>query len=201
MSDFDRWQERFATEEYLFGTEPNAFVARNAHRIPSNSKVLSIADGEGRNGVYLAGLGHNVTAQDISSNGQAKAKRLASERGVTLEWELSNILERAWDEDTYDAVVGIFFQFLSPADRACVFEGIKRTVRPGGLVLIEGYGPKQLEYANGGPKIAENLYSEALMREAFGDLTEIEIEEYVGKLSEGNRHVGMSSLVDMVARC
>ena len=112
MSNFDRWQERFATDEYLFGTDPNAFLARNVHRIPANSKVLSVADGEGRNGVFLAEQGHDVTAQDISSNGQAKAKLLAAERGVSLNWELSNILEREWAEDAYDAVVGIFFHFL-----------------------------------------------------------------------------------------
>ena len=200
MSELERWETRFSGEDYVFGTEPNAFLRRNAGLIEPGSRVLSIADGEGRNGVWLAGQGHRVTSQDFSPKAQAKARRLAEARGVTLEFELSDITRRDWDEGACDAVVGIFFQFLSPANRADVFRNIRRTVRPGGLILIEGYGPKQLEYGTGGPKILENLYTESLLREAFGACSILEVAAYDAEVSEGDGHSGMSALVDLVAR-
>ena len=200
MSEFDRWEGRFAVPHFVFGTEPNAFLARTASRIAPGAKVLSIADGEGRNGVHLAQQGFEVTAQDFSPTAQAKARDLAAERGVTLDWELSDLTEREWMPDAFDAVVGIFFQFLSPPQRAEVFAGIARTVKPGGLVLIEGYGPKQLEYGTGGPKVLENLYTPELLEAAFGHFSEVEVTAYDAEIEEGPGHAGISALVDMVAR-
>lgn len=200
MSEFERWEGRFAAEHYVFGTEPNAFLSRTAGRIPPGAKVLCIADGEGRNGVWLAEQGFDVTAQDFSPAAQAKSRRLAAERGVSLTWELSDILARDWEPDAYDVVVGIFFQFVGPAERAAVFDGIARTVRPGGLVLIEGYAPKQLDYGTGGPKRIENLYTEDLLREAFAAFTEVGVTAYDAEINEGPGHSGMSALVDLVAR-
>lgn len=200
MSEFDRWEGRFASEHYVFGTAPNTFLEQNAHRIAPGGRVLSIADGEGRNGVWLAQQGFDVTAQDFSPTAQAKARRLADERGVTLEWELSDITRRDWTPDAFDAVVGIFFQFLKPPERAEVFAGIRRTVKPGGLVLIEGYGPKQLEYATGGPKALENLYTADVLKEGFAGFAEVDVTAYDAEIDEGPGHSGMSALVDMVAR-
>lgn len=200
MSEFERWESRFSSEDYVFGTEPNAFLARSAHHIPEGARVLSVADGEGRNGVWLAGQGFAVTAQDFSPNAQAKARRLAAERGVAIDLELSDIRSRTWKPDAFDTVVGIFFQFLDPSERLRIFDGIKRTVRPGGLVLIEGYGPGQLEYGTGGPKVLENLYTPDLLREAFSDFEILMLEAYDAEVQEGAGHRGMSALVDMVAR-
>ncbi|MDU8941796.1 SAM-dependent methyltransferase [Ovoidimarina sediminis] len=200
MNEYDRWEGRFAAEHFVFGTEPNAFLARTAGRIPPGSRVLSVADGEGRNGVWLAEQGHDVLAQDFSPTAQDKARRLAAERGVTLEWELSDITARDWAPEAFDAVVGIFFQFLPPAARSDVLAGIVRTVKPGGIVLIEGYGPKQLDYGTGGPKALENLYTEALLREAFAGFKEVETAAYDAEIEEGPGHSGMSALVDLIAR-
>lgn len=200
MSEFERWEGRFAAPHFVFGTAPNAFLARSAGRIAPGGRVLSIADGEGRNGVWLAEQGFAVTAQDFSPTAQAKARGLAVDRGVTLDWELSDITKRDWKADAFDAVVGIFFQFLEPTARAAVFDGIKRTVRSGGVVLIEGYGPRQLDYATGGPKKLENLYTEALLQDAFSDFSEVETSAYDAKIEEGPGHSGMSALVDLVAR-
>jgi len=200
MSELERWETRFSAEHYVFGTAPNAFLARHAHRIAPGAKVLSIADGEGRNGVWLAERGFDVTAQDFSPTAQEKSRRLAAERGVSLTWELSDLRAREWTPDAHDAVVGIFFQFLAPADRAEVFRGIAATVRPGGVVLIEGYGPKQLDYGTGGPKVLENLYTETVLREAFAGFAEVETAAYDAEMSEGPGHEGMSALVDLVAR-
>jgi cyclopropane fatty-acyl-phospholipid synthase-like methyltransferase len=200
MSDLEHWEARFAGEGYRFGTEPNAFLARQAALLKPGMEVLSIADGEGRNGVWLAGQGCRVTAQDFSPTAQAKARALAEKRGVTLEWELSDLTGRGWEANRYDAVVGIFFQFLPPPVRDKVFACIRKTVRPGGLVLIEGYGPKQLDYGTGGPGKLENLYTEAILRDAFAGFAELWTESYDAEVREGAGHSGMSALVDMVAR-
>ena len=200
MSDLDRWESRFAVDHYVFGVEPNAFLVRNAHRIRPGGRVLSIADGEGRNGVWLASRGLDVVAQDFSPTAQSKARRLAEARGQTLTFEQSDLLNRDWTPEAFDAVVGIFFQFLSPRERDAVFAGIARTVRPGGVVLIEGYGPKQLDYGTGGPKTLEDLYTEEMLRHAFADFAEVEVRAYDEPIDEGPGHSGMSALVDLVAR-
>lgn len=194
----DYWEGRFSVEHYLFGTAPNAFLARQAPLLTKGMNVLSIADGEGRNGVWLAEQGLDVTAQDFSPTAQSKARKLAADRGVTLNFELSNITKRIWEPDQYDAVVGIFFQFLTPSERAEVFQGIRRTVKPGGLVLIEGYGAKQMEYGTGGPKILENLYTEELLQKAFAGFAKLDVRSYDAEISEGPGHAGMSALVDLI---
>ncbi len=200
MNDFDRWEGRFAaTRDYVFGTAPNAFLERQSGRLKPGAKALSVADGEGRNGVWLAGQGLTVTSQDFSPTAQGKARALAAERGVELTFELSDLTRRAWEADCYDVIVGIFFQFLSPDDRTQVFGSIRRAIRPGGLILIEGYGPRQLGYGTGGPKILENLYTPAVLAEAFGDFSEVHLDAYDTEVSEGAGHSGMSSLVDLVA--
>lgn len=200
MSEFDRWEGRFAVDHYVFGTEPNAFLRAEAHRLSPGMRVLCIADGEGRNGVWLAGQGMQVTSQDFSPRAQDKARALAAKTGATLDFVLADITEYDWPPEAFDAVVGIFFQFLGPEACTEAFRGIRRTLRPGGLILIQGYGPKQLEYGTGGPKVAENLYTEALMRDAFGDLGECDVRSYDAEVQEGPGHAGMSALVDMVAR-
>ena len=232
MSEFERWEGRFAQPDYVFGTAPNAFLARNAHRLKPGGRVLSVADGEGRNGVWLAEQGFDnryreskhdaffkrfdesaLVPEDMAyfpsyliclrakeDTAQEKARALARERGVELEFELSDLHARDWQEAAFDGVVGIFFQFADPAQRARIFEGIKRTLKPGGVLLIEGYGPKQLEYGTGGPKKLENLYTEELLRDAFADFTELEVTAYDAVVEEGAGHSGMSALVDLVGR-
>ena len=200
MSELDRWDDRFAAPDYVFGTEPNAFLARQAALLTPRMTALSIADGEARNGVWLAEQGLAVTSQDFSPNAQTKAARLAEGRGVSLTFDLSDITKRDWVPDRFDVVVGIFFQFLGREARARVFEGIRRTVKPGGLVLIEGYGPKQLEYGTGGPKVLENLYTADLLEDAFAGFQVVDVTAYDATVSEGAGHCGMSALVDMIAR-
>lgn len=200
MSDLEFWEARYNVDHYHFGTEPNAFLKRNASAIAPGSRVLCIADGEGRNGVWLAGQGFQVTSQDFSPSAQEKASKLAKERGVTVAFERSDILERVWEPAAFDAVVGIFFQFLSPRNRTRVFEGIRSTVKPGGRVLVEGYGTKQMEYGTGGPRVLENLYTPELLREAFAGSAELEVTAYDAEIKEGRGHAGLSALIDMVAR-
>jgi SAM-dependent methyltransferase len=198
--DADFWNGRFASESYVFGTRPAAFVADNAHYIPPRSRVLVPADGEGRNSVFLAELGHHVVATDIADKGIAKAKKLAKGRGVRVEYLHLNLEGWQWPEAAFDAVVGIFIQFARPALRAEMFAGMKRAVRPGGLILLHGYTPKQLEYRTGGPSAVEQLYTEELLRAAFADLEILRLEAYERELDEGEGHRGMSAIIDMIAR-
>ncbi|HET9619615.1 MAG TPA: methyltransferase domain-containing protein [Pseudolabrys sp.] len=199
MSELERWQERYATDEYRFGTAPNAFLAAQANRLPKSGKALAIADGEGRNGVFLAERGLDVLSLDFSPNGQAKARKLAAARGVTIRTEQADVINWGYPPDTYEVVAAIFFQFVAPAERDRIFAGIKRTLKKGGLLLLEGYGPKQLEYKTGGPGILENLYTREILETAFGDLATCDIREYDAELHEGAGHGGMSALVDLVA--
>ncbi|WP_325610531.1 class I SAM-dependent methyltransferase [Pseudorhodoplanes sp.] len=200
MSEWERWETRFGAPGYLFGTEPNAFLKRHAHLLKPGQKALSIADGEGRNGVFLAECGLDVLAMDFSPTALVKAAALAKERGVTIRLERADLETWQWPVNAFDVVVAIFIQFCAPALRARVFDGIKRALKPGGLLLMEGYGLKQLEYKTGGPSQVENLYTRALLEEAFADFSSLEIEEYDAAIEEGDGHGGMSALVDFVGR-
>ena len=199
-TDFDHWQERFAGEEYRFGTAPNAFLKANAGLLRKGQTALAIADGEGRNGVFLAEQGLDVLSVDFSPNAQAKARKLAAARGVTMRVEQVDIINWDWPANAFDVVAAIFFQFAGPADRAKIFAGIKKALKPGGLLLLEGYRPKQLDYKTGGPSKLENLYTRELLEAAFADLASIDIREYDTEIHEGAGHGGMSALIDLVGR-
>ena len=200
VSDLERWESRFSQEGYLFGTEPNAFLKAQAHHLRPGLDVLSVADGDGRNGVWLAEQGLNVHSVDFSPTALEKAEVLARARGVAIRTELADLFTWAWPAEAYDVIVVIFIQFAPPAERRRMFDGMKQALKPGGLLLMEGYGPKQLDYGTGGPKRLDWLYTPALLEEAFSDFSSIEIEEYETELDEGARHKGMSALIDFVGR-
>jgi SAM-dependent methyltransferase len=198
MAELERWEARFSEPGYLFGTEPNAFLKHNAHLLRRGQTALAVADGDGRNGVFMAELGLDVLALDLSPTGLKKSQALAKERGVTLRFEQADLESWSWPVATFDVVVGIFFQFSGPAARAKIFAGIKQALKPGGLLLIEGYSSKQINYKSGGPSQPERLYTRALLEEAFAGFSSLAIEEYDSMMSEGGRHVGMAALIDLV---
>lgn len=195
-----RWDARFSTDDFLFGTEPNEFLAGQAALLKPYRTALAVADGEGRNGVWLARQGLRVTSVDISPVALAKAGRLAAERGVTLETIQADVAAWSWEPDRFDVVAAIFIQFAGPELRQAIFRGIRRTVAPGGLVLLQGYRPEQLRYGTGGPPHAENMYDAALLREAFSGFDILHLAEHDSAIDEGSGHRGMSALVDLVAR-
>ena len=200
MTPPSRWDARYAGDDYLFGQAPNAFLAAQVARLPTGGSALALADGEGRNGVWLAEQGLEVLSVDSSSVAQEKARRLARTRGVDLRLELADLETWPFPERRFDVIAGIFIQFAGPALRTQLFAAIKRGLKPGGLLLLEGYRPEQLEYGTGGPPIAENLYTEPMLREAFGDLEVVELASYDAEIREGAAHNGMSALIDLVAR-
>lgn len=199
MNEFENWQKRYSVADYVFGEEPNAFLVSKRHVLPTGARVLAVADGEGRNGVWLAEQGFDVLSLDFSPVAQSKARALAAKRNATLAFEIGDVHEWAYPEMDFDVVVEIFTQFSTPAQRARKWAGIKRTLKPRGLLLVEGYTPRQLEYGTGGPKAHENLYTRAMLEAEFGDFSRIEIEEAERPLSEGAGHNGMSAVIDMVA--
>ncbi len=198
MSELAHWNERFSAPGYLFGTEPNAFLKSQAHRLRKGQSALSIADGEGRNGVFLAERGLDVLSVDFSPVALAKARELAKARGVAVKFEQANVLTWTWPVAQFDVVAAIFVQFATAGERPRFFAGMKQALKPGGLLLMQAYRPEQLAYATGGPKDLTQLYTRALLEEAFGDFASLEIREHDSVLQEGNRHVGMSALIDLV---
>jgi cyclopropane fatty-acyl-phospholipid synthase-like methyltransferase len=172
---------------------------KHDHRLTPGSSVLAVADGEGRNSVFLAEHGLHVTAMDISPVGAAKARRLATERGVSVDVRVADILEWEWVPEAYDAVVAVFIQFLDPQQRSTVFDGMQRTLRPGGRLLLHGYRPEQVKNGTGGPPIPEHLYSEALLIDAFADLEIEHLESYDTTIEEGTGHRGAAAPIDLIA--
>jgi SAM-dependent methyltransferase len=198
MSELARWNDRFSAPGFLFGTAPNAFLRSQAHRLRKGETALSIADGEGRNGVFLAELGLDVLSIDFSAVALAKARELAASRGVTLKTEQADIERWTWPAAQFDVAVSIFTQFSPPDVRPRVFAGIKQALKPGGLLLMQAYRPEQLAYGTGGPKEVERLYTRALLEEAFGEFASLDIREHDDVIQEGSGHAGMSALIDLV---
>jgi ubiquinone/menaquinone biosynthesis C-methylase UbiE len=163
-------------------------------------RALCVADGEGRNSVWLAEQGLEVTAFDISPVGVAKAQWLAAQRGVRVVHEVASVYDWPWPQAQFDVVAAIFVQFADPAMRSFMFERMARALKAGGLALIEGYTPKQLQYNTGGPSKLENLYTAQLLRSSFAGFEILELREYEAELEEGSRHAGTSALIDFVAR-
>lgn len=194
------WDDRFAAPGYRFGTAPNRFLEAQKHRLRKGQRALAVADGEGRNGVWLARQGLDVTSVDISPVGQAKARALAQEAGVAMEVIEADLASWPWPAAAYDVVVAIFIQFAPPPVRAGIFAGMQRALKPGGLLILEGYRPKQLDYGTGGPPQAENMYTRALLETAFAGMEILHLAEYDADIAEGSGHKGMSALIDLVAK-
>jgi cyclopropane fatty-acyl-phospholipid synthase-like methyltransferase len=198
MSEFERWETRFAGPEYLFGTAPNEFLRSQARLLPAHGKALAVADGEGRNGVWLAEQGLDVLSVDFSPKAQAKAQALAKARGVALKTEQVDLITWTWPTEAFDVVAAIFIQFVAPQERSTIFAGMRQALKPGGLLLSQGYRPEQLVYKTGGPSQIENLYTRALLAEAFAGFADLKISEHDSMTQEGAGHAGMAALIDLV---
>jgi len=194
-----RWNQRFAEPGYLFGEEPNAWLcAAVPHLRPGRSLV--VADGEGRNGVWLAGLGHQVEGFDFSDVALAKARQLALRRGVVVDWRCCSWEDFDWKESHYDNVVGIFFQFAAPPERQRIFALMDRALTPEGLLVMQGYTAAQLAFNTGGPGILAHMYDEDLIRQSFPGYHFLALETYEAVIEEGSAHRGMSGLLGVLAR-
>ncbi|MCU0762046.1 MAG: class I SAM-dependent methyltransferase [Hydrogenophaga sp.] len=199
-SPAETWNQRFSGAAFLFGEKPNAWLQEQAHVWSQGQKVLCVADGEGRNSVWLAEQGLSVDAFDIADTGIRKARALAQKRGVKVHFSLADCDAYPWPKDTLDGVAAIFVQFADPAMRERLFAHMVEGLKPGGYIVLQGYTPRQLVYRTGGPPIASHLYTETLLREAFAGLEIVELREYEAVLDEGSGHRGRSALIGLVAR-
>jgi SAM-dependent methyltransferase len=198
--DYARWESRFAKPEYEFGKAPNDFLVRCKKLLPKCGKALAVADGEGRNGVWLAEQGLDVLSIDFSPAAQKKAQALAAERGVTIAVEQADVHAWPYPDAAFDVVVEIFTQFSTPAERQKKWAGMRRALKPGGLLILEGYTPKQLQYGTGGPKQIEHLYTRAMLEQTFGDFRDLKIVEEEREMNEGAGHAGMSAVISLTGR-
>jgi cyclopropane fatty-acyl-phospholipid synthase-like methyltransferase len=199
MSEQQRWETRFGAPGYLFGMEPSVFLKAQAHRLRAGASALSVADGEGRNGVWLAEQGLDVLTIDYSPTALAKAQKLAQERGVRVRTEVVDVTTWRWPTAAFDVIVAIFIA-VDVADRPAFFANLKAALKPGGLLLMQSYRPEQLNYKTGGPPDAARMCTRDILQAAFGDLAELEIREHDSVLNEGTAHVGMSALIDLVGK-
>ena len=206
MNSEEMWSNRYREigDQYLFGTEPSHFLANRADLFKQGESAILLADGEGRNSVWLAEKGLDVTAIEISPVALEKAKKLAAARNVDINFIQSDMLFHDWDEANFiakfDWVVGIFIQFVGREGMAQQFQVMKEITRPDGRILLHGYTPKQLEYKTGGPADINNLYTGQLLTEAFSGWKIEELIEYEADICEGVGHNGRSALIGMIAQ-
>jgi len=193
------WDSVYAESHYVFGTAPNVFLAAQRSLLKPGQRALAVADGEGRNGVWLAEQGLDVLSVEYSVPAVEKAKRLAQERGVSLVFEVADVLDWGWPQQAYDVVAAIFVQFATPEQRTRLFAHMQAALKPGGLLILQGYTPKQIEYKTGGPSAVENMYTEDLLRASFVDMKILHLAEHEEFITEGTKHYGMSALIDLVA--
>ncbi len=192
------WDQRYSVDEYVYGTAPNDFLAQSLPLLPPGGQALCLAEGEGRNAVFLAEKGYNVTAIDSSAVGLAKAEALAGQRGVTINTRAADLADFPLLAESYDLIVAIFCH-LPPPLRRRVFAQIPASLRPGGMFLLEGYTPKQLEYRTGGPPDRSLLLSLDDLQNELAPLVFLHGKELVREVREGSLHNGQGAVVQVLA--
>lgn len=193
------WDERFRHARFAYGREPNPFLAAQAHRFAPASEVLSLAEGEGRNAIFLAKQGHQVTAQDASAEGLRKLSAWAEAEGLTVATELGDLREAELGEGRWDAVLNVFGHF-PPAERLALNGRIARALKPGGLVLLVLFHPEQLGRSSGGPKQVEYLATAEDLAADFPSFEPLVAELQSPLLDEGPLHQGEARVTCFLAR-
>jgi SAM-dependent methyltransferase len=191
------WDERYQTPEYIFGDQPCEWLIMNQHRLPQSGKALALGDGEGRNGVFLAELGFEVTSVDLSEVGLSKARDLARKRGVTIQTVQADLEYYEIEAESEDLIVSIYCH-LPDAIRKLVHERAEVALKPGGLFILEAFHHSQLKYQSGGPKTTDLLYDLDALLDDFQTLQILEAFDGLCYLDEGARHSGIGHIVRLV---
>ena len=191
------WDERYNADEYLYGTEANSFLVKNADLL--QGPVLSLSEGEGRNAVFLATRGLSVLGVDCSEVGLAKAQSLAKSRGVVIETAVADLAEFQPKENHFGTVVSISAHLPSTI-RHKLYPLIEKALKPDGIFLLEAYSESQLSKNTGGPKDIDMLMTVAKLRQELPNLKPILALEIERKVSEGKGHTGMASVVQYIAK-
>jgi SAM-dependent methyltransferase len=191
------WDERYAAPDYVYGTEPSDFLAEHWVTLPAGGEILCLADGEGRNGVFLATKGMHVTGVDSSTVGLEKARNLASERGVSLETVVADL--GAWElgDARWDGIVSIWAHLPAPV-RATLHPRIARALRPGGILLLEHYHPRQLGYGTGGPPDPSMMLTLDELATGFPGWSQRHAFEGERIVVEGHGHGGKSYVTQAI---
>ncbi|MGF1548658.1 MAG: class I SAM-dependent methyltransferase [Thiotrichales bacterium] len=191
------WNQIYSTDDYAYGTDPNAFLCAVNARLP-RGRTLCIGEGEGRNAVYLAQQGHRVTAVDASEVGLGKASRLAEARGVALDIVVADLAQFPLGHACWDCVVSIFCH-LPPPMRATVHRSLVAALAPGGILVLEAYTPGQLDFRTGGPPVAELMMDLKQLRDELAGLHFAHALELEREVYEGRMHHGRSAVVQILA--
>ncbi len=197
MKDF--WETRYAEEGLAYGEEPNVFLTEVADRVKPKGKVLVIGDGEGRNGVWLASKGFDVTSVDYSQVAIDKINAFARQRDVKINTICTDLTEWDWPEAAFDVVVAIFVHF-PPHQRRAMHHAMLRALKPGGLLILEAYHKDQLDYGTGGPPSLEMLYTREDLEGDFAGAEILGLEHKLREVHEGRHHHGTSSVLQLLAR-
>lgn len=198
IKNSDQWNERYRAEEYAYGKEPTGFFREF---IDSNKpgNILLPADGEGRNAVYAARKGWDVTAFDFSEEGKKKAMKLASEAGITIRYEITDLMEFFYPKESFDAV-GLFFVHMSSPMRETVHQSLVSCLKPGGYLVLEAFNKRQIKNATGGPNDISLLFSIDELRSDFGELDIKILEELIQHYETGLLHRGESETIRLLGR-
>jgi SAM-dependent methyltransferase len=199
FTESEYWDERYRDEAYFYGFSPNDFLREHAGLFEAGDRVLSLAEGEGRNAVFLAQRGCQVRGVDFSARGYEKAMRLAQQQGVAIEYDVADLTLYDMGEAKWDGVVSIFCH-LSESDRLALYRSIRRGLKPGGVFLLESYNKKQLDYGTGGPKEVSHLVSLGDLTGAFDRFEIVLTQDIVRDVQEGTRHSGAGSVTQFIAR-
>ena len=193
------WDERYSKPDYVFGTAPCRWLVMNQDRFPGSGRALSIGDGEGRNGVYLASLGLETTSVDLSQVGLQKAQSLALNQGVELTTVQSDLADYHPEADAFDVVCSIYTHLPSPL-RETVHARCEAALKPGGLFILEAFHHAQLNQGTGGPKTIDLLYSRDALLSDFKEMDVLEALDGLSHLDEGDRHQGVGHIVRLVLK-
>ena len=191
------WDERYNTEEYVYGKEPNGFLEKHYSTLPKG-KVLSVAEGEGRNAVFLAQQSYVVTAVDGSEIGLEKARKLAAENDVSIEWIHADLADFDLGEDAWDGIVSIFCPLPSVL-RKELYRKVVRALKPGGVFFLEAYTPEQLKHGTGGGSNVDSMQTAASLRQELEGLNFHHLVEIEREVVEGIFHTGLASVVQAIA--
>ncbi len=191
------WDERYDTAEFVYGESPNTFFAKSLKEIKPGILVLP-CEGEGRNAVYAASIGWNVKAFDLSEVGKQKAEQFALNKGVRIDYQITDATTATYPDNSIDAVA-LVFAHLPKNARSIMHENIKRWLKPGGILIAEMFSPNQLHKSTGGPKDIEMLYTIDLLKKDFEGFTFSFLEDCDIELDEGVYHNGPASVIRMLA--
>ncbi|MEC1261035.1 class I SAM-dependent methyltransferase [Bacillus swezeyi] len=193
------WNNRFQGEDYVYGTEPNIFLSDSQKKLQLSGSALAIAEGEGRNAVFLAEQGMNVTSWDYAESGLRKTKKLAEARDVVVKTELTDLNEVSWKKDQWDEVVCIFGHFPKELRQKTLL-GIKEAVKPGGFFVTEVYSTHQIPYKSGGPQDSELLYTPEEFLQTYSDWRIVHF--FMGEVvrHEGDFHNGLSHVIQFIGQ-